>query len=599
MKKRLLAKILPLTCGLILAACSDDDAPFVPSADPGPSTSLTLTPIMNLNQGPVQPGSHMDEWEHSSLMPDYRAQYDVPEAVTGGTNSYYPRLKQMKNGKYILFYQHNPQAADTRYAITENFIDWEPWQFLHQRTPITNALGNADQRYYTTTDAIVLDNGDIITATSYRANKGYARTPTDNGIMVRRSTDNGKTWSEELPVYQGTNWEPAFTKRSNGRIEIYFSQSRPEVAGSHSGTAMLWSDDNGVTWKPDFGQPAHTVIRHKWFDPNAANAMRWTDQMPCIIELVGSGNLFAVTESRNPNDKNGENFNIALAWAGADGFPHITGIDEEGPTDRAINIWQGASPWVVQAPSGEVVARYNRKSITQCRLGSPDARQWDEEMTILPDYKGSWGCNYLETPHSVIFSNPGSGGKFGIARCILNHAINATGRHIGVDADNSEWANTDDAIFAGSKCQAQATLRCSADDENIYFLVEVLDEHISPDDYVNILLSPVTTSGNINSDARRIKVAYYGLKSTDIYAGGWVEHAMNVTVATSHDGSIGNNEDTDHGWLAEVAVPRSEIGVSDGRLLVNLVLFTTEGGEDATAPTTVKSLRKWVPILGL
>ena len=47
---------------------------------------------------------------------------------------------------------------------------------------------------------------------------------------------------------------------------------------------------------------------------------------------------------------------------------------------------------------------------------------------------------------------------------------------------------------------------------------------------MNILLSPETPTGKITSDARRIKIASYGLKSTDLYAGGWQEHAMSVEV---------------------------------------------------------------------
>lgn len=598
MKNNTLVLALALTLCAAGNACTDEGEPMDPSLNPGESTVLNLTPMASLNKAKGKVNSHAAEWEHSSLMLDARSEVCVPEGILGGNPAYYPRLKQMADGRYILFFQLGAQAADTKYTTSDDLVNWQPAQFLHQRFPITNALGSADERRYTTTDAIVLPNGDILTATSYRANKGYARTPTDNGISLRRSTDNGRTWSEETLIYRGTNWEPSFTMRSSGRIEIYFSQSRPEIASSHSGTAMLWSDDNGHTWKPDFGEAAYTVLRHKWFDPNNG-ALRWTDQMPCVIELNESGNLFAITESMaHPGES--QQFNIALGYAGSEGFAHITGAEEEGPADRDINVWTGAAPWVVQAPSGEVILYYGNKG-GKGRIGSPDARTFGEEFSYLVSYKGSWGANYLETPHSVLAAHPrgSSKGEIGIARYFLNHAIAATGRTPVMDGDNVDWADSDDAIFAGSKCRAQATLRCSADKDNIYFLVEVRDENISGDDYVNILLSPETPTGKITSEARRIKVAPYGLKSTDLYAGGWQEHAMTVDVRTAYDGTIADNNDTDNGYLAEVAVPRSELKIENGRLLVNLVLFDAEGGEDAVALTTVKSLQQWIPVIGL
>lgn len=142
-----------------------------------------------------------------------------------------------------------------------------------------------------------------------------------------------------------------------------------------------------------------------------------------------------------------------------------------------------------------------------------------------------------------------------LARFQLNHRITATRRTVSVDGGNTEWATTDDALFVGEKSQAQATLRCSCDDRNVYFLVEVLDEAISRDDYVNILLSPANEGDRLTSAARRIKVSHSGLKSTDVYAGGWRETDMGVTVQAAYDGTLSDNSDTDHGYLVEVAVP--------------------------------------------
>ncbi len=166
------------------------------------------------------------------------------------------------------------------------------------------------------------------------------------------------------------------------------------------------------------------------------------------------------------------------------------------------------------------------------------------------------------------------------------------------DGDNSEWTREDEALFV-SGSEAQATLRCSADEENVYFLVKVLDNDISRDDHINILLCPPTSTGRITSEARRIKVAPYGLLSTDQYAGGWRPLDIGATVDTRYDGSISDAADSDHGWLAEVAVPRRNLVIKDGCVLTNLVVFDLKDGEKAIAPTTSDSLAKWIPIRGL
>jgi hypothetical protein len=351
---------------------------------------------------------------------------------------------------------------------------------------------------------------------------------------------------------------------------------------------MLWSTDGGYTWSPEFGESAYTVIRSRR-GTLGVNPL-WTDQMPSVIEVKGTSRLIAATESYD-----NANYNISMAWSGADGlWPRITDSNV-GPTDRSINMFKGAAPCLNQFTSGETYLTYNENNAFYGRLGDANAENWSSATDLFPKISSTWGCSYIDSDHSILFAWRNSS-SIDIKRYFLNHAITATQRTPSIDADNSEWATTDDAIFVGANGQAQATLRCASDNDNYYFLVEVRDMNISKDDYFNILLSPTTSSGKINSEARRIKVAPYGLLSTDQYAGGWHEISMNVTTATAFDGSISDNSDTDNGYLAEVKVPKSEINVN-GDLLVNLVLFDAESGEDAVSPTTDKSLAKWIPVM--
>lgn len=595
-----LIHLAALSALVSLSACSEE-TPVNPGLHPGEPTALTLTPMAQLNAATADINSGAADCSSASLMMDGRSLCVLGPDELGMDRVHYPRLRTNARGEFLLFFQQDPQAQDTYQMRSADMKSWSAVEPFALSYPITNNLGQADHRGYTTVEAILLPDGDMLAACSYRALKGYASCPTDDGLVVRRSTDGGKTWGPEIPVYQGPNWEPTFLRRASGRIEIYFSQSRPQISGSHSGTDVVWSDDNGHTWQPAFGEQPYTVVRHSWLNENGEK--RWTDQMPYTIELNGSRRLVTVNEAKC-NQSESKFFHICLAYSGDDGvYPRLT--DEmEGPAERVMNRWRGTNPCIVQFPSGETVTSYNqytqgKSSQTFMHMGDADARNWGDSITMFDRTTGAWAAMHVESPHSLLATAPSTDfTQIICGRYFLNHAIAATRRAGRVDGDNSEWTREDEALFV-SGSEAQATLRCSADEENVYFLVEVLDNDISRDDHINILLCPPTSTGRITSEARRIKVAPYGLLSTDQYAGGWRPLDIGATVDTRYDGSISDAADSDHGWLAEVAVPRRNLVIKDGCVLTNLVVFDLKDGEKAIAPTTSDSLAKWIPIRGL
>jgi hypothetical protein len=375
----------------------------------------------------------------------------------------------------------------------------------------------------------------------------------------------------------------------SGEIQCYFTDSRTDIAEYNSGVGLIVSNDNGHTWTPSFGNEPYRVIRKKFGGQNGVSL--FTDQMPAVIKLNGSNELAAAMESYN----NASVYSLSLAYSGEDGqWKHLT-VNEEGPADRNNYPFVGAAPSLAQFPSGETVLSYNQSSLFTMRLGDATARAFGDPYVPFTK-KGFWGTLEKIDAHQIIGSMHTTGALM-LARFILNHRIVAAHRTVQVDGINSEWSNTDNALFVGQRSQAQATLRCSGDDKNVYFLVEVLDKEISQDDYVSIFLSPAAGDGQLNSDAYRIRVSHSGLKSADIYAGGWrAATDMDVSVSSSYDGTISDNSDTDNGYLVEIAVPKSQFKLSSGDLLVNLSLFDTQGGEDAISSTSSKNTGGWIPI---
>ena len=99
-----------------------------------------------------------------------------------------------------MFYHNNQIGASCSYATSTDFKTWSYKGKLFTNYSIIDSKGEKNDRRYSNCDGLVLSNGDILAVASYRANNGYRDLPNDAGIEMRRSTDNGVTWSEPVSV---------------------------------------------------------------------------------------------------------------------------------------------------------------------------------------------------------------------------------------------------------------------------------------------------------------------------------------------------------------------------------------------------------------
>lgn len=609
---------LALLAAVSLASCKaegpDDGGKQIPSE----STKLTLTPFEKLNASADAVNSHKDDWAQSVLTLNYRSIVNVGASVLGTSSPSYSRIVKLADGSYILtahdFYSGG-NGSTVYWATSKDLVNWTPQGKLFASRSVVNARGQDATRLYTNGFGKVLSNGDVLMFASFRTTGTYSfwKWRDEQGIEMRRSTDNGKTWSEPYEVYHGPNWEAIMLEDSDGELELYFSESRPWISGSHSGTSMVRSTDGGKTWLPGLGKEPYRVIRHTWYD---AHQERWlfTDQMPGLIILNDSKCKAGVFESAHDYPVGGSvNFCISFAWSPEDGkWNYIEGEEKDGtgldvktakvgPVDRKIDVWNGAAPSLLQFPSGETVVSYGQDAYQWLRIGDSQVRNFGAAGKYLPA-KGSWSSILLDGTHELIthMRNSTDSKNVGVTLCklALNHRIAASSHKVVIDGNNSDWVNADDALFAGSKCQAQATLRCAADADNIYFLVECRDENVSKDDYVQVFVAP-SDAAKLNAQTLRVKVGLNGLRNQGVYAGNWIEKDLGANAVVRYDATLSDASDVDNGWLAEISVPRSYVKVVDGKVKVNLALFDMEGGEDAIVSTGEKNPQKWITVTGL
>lgn len=609
---------MALLAAVSLASCKaegpDDGGKQIPSE----STKLTLTPFEKLNASADAVNSHKDDWAQSVLTLNYRSIVNVGASVLGTSSPSYSRIVKLADGSYILTAHDSYSGGNgstVYWATSQDLVHWTPQGKLFASRSVVNARGQEATRLYTNGFGKVLSNGDVLMFASFRTTGTYSfwKWRDDQGIEMRRSTDNGKTWSEPYEVYRGPNWEAIMLEDGDGELELYFSESRPWISGSHSGTSMVRSTDGGRTWLPGLGKEPYRVIRHTWYD---AHQDKWlfTDQMPGLIILNDSKCKAGVFESAHDYPVGGSvNFCISFAWSPEDGnWNYIEGEEKDGtgldvktakvgPVDRKIDVWNGSAPSLLQFPSGETVVSYGQDWYQWLRIGDSRARNFGDAGKYLPA-KGSWSSILLDGTHELIthMRNSTDGKNVGVILCklALNHRIAASSHKVVIDGGNSDWVNADDALFAGSKCQAQATLRCAADADNIYFLVECRDENVSKDDYVQMFIAP-SDAAKLNAQTLRVKVGLNGLRNQGVYAGNWIEKDFGANAVVRYDATLSDASDVDNGWLAEICVPRSSVKVVDGKVKVNLALFDMEGGEDAIVSTGEKNPQKWITVTGL
>ena len=598
MKARALCGVMALCfAGAFLCSCKPQKAA---------PEDIVIHSINSLNAGEPVINDHAADWDKSLLEPNYRQYTEVTGDTLRIREANYPRIKKIADDRYILFYQDARVARNIYYSVSSDLKEWGLGLNLFASRSIT-VNGESDTLCYSTCDATVLQNGDIMAIASFRSSRNFRRTNEFNGLAMKISSDGGRTWGEEQIIYKGSNWEPQILQLPDGEIQVYFTHGGPKFqpqmeAGipesemvPSSGTAIIRSKDNGKTWDPYVMEPpyaAHRVSQQYAYTKKGIQV--FTDQMPCAILLNNTDTIALAMESMFVRD--GEDVLYITTAYSDDNWAVGLGLDEEGPADKQENMWHGAAPYLRQFPSGETVLSYNQKRF-QIRLGDSLAREFGDPLFPL-NGTGRWGSLELIQSHIVVgtmayvFEDKSEQNRIMISQNVLNHRIDAPRARIRVDGDNTDWDDATDALFVGSDSQAQAAVRPAKDDDNLYFLVERLDADLSDGDTVELYLAD-SGSDTLDTNTLRLTVGPNGLMGAARFDGSdFAEiEAGGIQAAVTLQGTVGNDGDEDTGYLVEVAVPRSLLRISNQQLRWNVLL--RDRGTDGRVTEDILGTIRW------
>ncbi len=590
--------LLLLALALSAAACTKSSADDHPNPKPGSAVApepveTDLTSIHDLNAEEGYLNSHAAEWRNSSIEMDFRS-YTVlrHQAPLSAVNARYPRIKKLQNGSYLLIYQQGPTAHDVYYALSLNLTTWqnadEP---LFAKTDMNQYESEvADRVLFSSADAIVLDNGDILAFAAFRLNKGFRLNPLNNGIMMRRSTDHGRTWSAPEVIYRGTTWEPSALQLSNKEVHVYFTDSNTTTGDS--GTALLRSTDRGATWTA-----VGKIIRQKAGTAvDGSGTTIFTDQMPVAIQLNDSERIAVAFESRFGRTGTSEDkYHLGLAYTDDNWAAGPPTGEDDGPAERQNNLFLNqAAPYLRQFRSGEMLLSCNINQLFNVRIG--DARAWEFGLPVQCfTERGVWGSVEVIDDHTFVGVFPAaftrqidgketSCANLMLAKYVLNHRVNAAPFTPAMEGGSRSWKGVQDALFIGSVSQAQAAFRFAYDDENLYCLVERRDGNVTAGDGMELMIQ----SGNATGDPLTLKFTVDAEKGTLACDNAAVRFA--ATILGSVDG-----QENDEGYVLEIAVPRTGIKVAQDRVLFNAVLHD-DAGDDSFTGLTSSNYEKWLPV---
>ncbi|MBE6640957.1 MAG: exo-alpha-sialidase [Ruminococcaceae bacterium] len=565
-------------------------------AEDEPVKNTYIHSISELNKEAVR-DSHGADYASAGLESNFREYVSIKPSFLKTSVAFYPRIKQMNGGGFILFYQNGNHGPDIYYCLSEDGLEYEEPQVLFKGTA---------SKLYSTCDAVVLQNGDILAVVTFRAATNYLQYPMQCGISIRRSTDNGKTWGEEQVIFRGCNWEPSILQLKSGEIQVYWTNTTglktPEGTFTSTGTAIVRSLDNGVTWTGDVNKAWSGQIVSQSKTENIKGVQMFSDQMPVAVELH-SGRIALALETRLDRVPN---FRLSISLSDDNWATALEPFKDVGPAKKLSNYCIGAGPYIGQFESGETVVSYNRKSNLTFILGDENAEKFGKEHAPYAGVSTNyWGCFDIIGTHSLItageYRNKTGESELNFivsGRLYLNHRIDAKAHTVTVDGDAKEWENNTDALFVGSVSQAQTATRFAVNGNELAILCERLDYSADEKaDTTSVMIAPSASSKvhyiiTFGADGVRSAAKFENGKSAVID----VSAIKFASLVNEADGK----KDVQAGYTAELSLPLSLIGNPSDGFVCNILLQNTDNGKksdrDMLSGTDLSDYSTWYKV---
>lgn len=552
-------------------------------------TLLTLTGLFTIgklsaqapkSQPPI--GGIRIGWDYSTLK----------KVSTGDVrNAGYARMIQLHDGSLICVYEGDGNTV----AVTST-DSGKTWGSQVMIAPKENGVNMAVP--------------DILQLADHTLLAMYNPRPRGNdstkhfAIRTKRSTDNGKTWSDERVLYQAGSkfqdgcWEPSAVQLPSGEIQLFFANEGDYTKSNEQNISMVRSKDGGLTWTSTReivsfragsrdGMPVPVLLNNGKEIAYAIEDNGFKNFKPYIIRSTLQNNWSATVNARSA-DRN---------YALSDKIPD--------------SIYAGA-PYLRQLKTGETILSYqgtegriNNMNHSEMKvvIGDADARNFNRKSSpfnLDPGKSGLWNSLSVLNDNTVValtsMSNYASkrGNEVWMIKGQVIPELKAAKQTMKIDGgvhDNESWENAD--IFIGQQSWLTLNGGAAYNDHFLYFFTKVIDGADSSS-VVTYYIDPRNKHYEAPG-AGNYKISLSGANKIQMYTcnnGGWVAaKATGIKAAVSAKHS---------GYIAEIAIPWAAIGgkpALNKRIGLNISLTTSQGytenisGNDADKPFTWCTLK--------
>ena len=333
--------------------------------------------------------------------------WDSRSPVTVFNSGGYARLIELQDGRLLACCE----SGGIKISFSSN--KGENWTTPKLIAPNSNNTPNC------VPDLIQLADGTIVVGYNPRPSQPYTE-DRRFGIRVRRSTDKGKTWSDEIFVYDADYtfengcWEPSFLQLPDGELQLYFADESPYTHNGDQQISLCRSFDGGLTWSA----PKRVSYRSGYRDGMPVPVLL-ADQKNIVVAIEDNGwsgvGDFLPTTVRTSLSNN---------WRGS---TYVNGSSSQ--RNRSINydycpMAKGGAPYLRVLPGGETVLSHQSKygdgdnMKMYVYVGNKQAK--DFKAMSRPFYqgttKGCWWNSLAVIDTGIVVAVGGLDGKISIVK---------------------------------------------------------------------------------------------------------------------------------------------------------------------------------------
>lgn len=389
---------------------------------------------------------------------DYSSMQQIAER--GG----YPRLLRMQDNSLIAIYE--TYTGNIHYKRSyDDGMTWSAPQEVFTQFAYSNLDGESTVVNMSNPEIIQLKNGHILIACNYRPAKQEIA---PYSIVIRRSADNGMTWSAPQTLYTAAPrfgdgcWEPSFLELPHGDVQVYFANENPYRQSEEQEISVLSSPDNGQTWT----KTPKTVS----FRKNRRDGMPVARIIKDEIVVVIEDNYIDRFKPYTVRTKLTENWNNPVL---ADSPNREYALTEK----IADSAYLGA-PYLLVLPTGETIISYQTNegrdknwelSTMEVAIGDRDARNFGRRsrpFDVPLNKEAKWNSLALWDENTIVAFASSNAKSKNIAPWLIKGYIipelNITNKKVN-----------DYPVFVGSKGNTNLRAGLGIDQKNLYIKCKI------------------------------------------------------------------------------------------------------------------------------